>query len=159
MPTVEISQVHFERLKQLAEPLVDTADSVVGRLLEAYREDGSAMEEAGGARRDRSSQPRPATRDRKRARKGERTPTEAFYEPLLHVLKEAGGELSAAEAIDRIGRVMAGQLNEVDRSRLPSGELRWRNGARWARQRLENQGKLDTQAPYGVWKLKGGSRQ
>ena len=36
MPTIELSQQTFDRLKELAEPLVDTPDTVVHKLLEAY---------------------------------------------------------------------------------------------------------------------------
>jgi hypothetical protein len=35
-PTVEISYLVFNKLKSLAEPLVDTPDSVIGRLIDCY---------------------------------------------------------------------------------------------------------------------------
>lgn len=132
--------------------MVDTADTVVGRLIEHYladRHDGR-REAATPIKGRQRSKARP---QRRRARKGERTPTEDFFEPLLSVLKDADGQLPASDAIDRVGQLMGERLNEVDRARLPSGEVRWRNGVRWARQRLEEQGKLDGKAAYGVWKL------
>lgn len=161
MPTIEVSQVHFEKLKQLAEPLVDTADSVIGRLLEVYQlhGNGRVAEATPGRKRERSTALKATQRDRKRAKKGERTPTDDFFDPLIRVLEEGGGELPAVEAIDHVGRLMADRLNDVDCARLPSGEVRWRNSVRWARQRLEDLGKLDDKAPYGVWKLKEGSRK
>jgi len=161
MPSIEVSQPHFERLKQLAEPLVDTADSVIGRLLEAYelRRNGRAVDGVPNPRKERGPGARAVPRDRKRAKKGERTPTEEFYEPLIGVLHQAGGRLAAVDAIDCVGQAMADRLNDVDLARLPSGEVRWRNSVRWARQRLEEAGKLDGKAPYGVWKLTDGARK
>lgn len=161
MPTIDVSPLNFEKLKQLAEPLVDTADAVIGRLLEAYELHGNGR--VGGnppaLNWERGAVVRDAPRDRKRAKKGERTATEEFCEPLIRVLKEAGGELTAVEAIDRVGVMMADRLNDVDTARLPSGEVRWRNSVRWARQKLEDGGKLDDKAAHGVWKLKEGSRK
>lgn len=158
MPTIEVSQETLDRLKALAEPLVDTADSVIARLIAAQngQRSGSVHVELPASRpetRRPAGAPRKRGRKGERARKGERTPTEGFYEPLLEVLASAGGQLAAVEAIDRVGRAMDSKLKDVDRARLPSGEVRWRNSVRWARQRLEEQGKLDPKAPYGIWKL------
>ena len=163
MPRIDISQENFERLKTLAEPLVDTADTVITRLLAGQNGQHNGRPEPAiaspkkGARGSRTG-PRRRGRKGERARKGERTPTEEFYEPLLRVLAAAGGQLPPVDAINEVGRHMAERLNEVDRARLPSGEVRWRNTVRWARQRLEEQGKLDPKAPYGVWKITQGSR-
>lgn len=163
MPRIEISQENFDRLKSLAEPLVDTADSVITRLLagqNGQHNGGPELAVASPKKGARGLPAAPRRRGRKgeRARKGERTPTEEFYEPLLQALGTAGGQLPAVEAINHVGQIMAAKLNDVDRARLPSGEVRWRNSVRWARQRLEEQGKLDTKAPYGVWKVTPGTR-
>jgi len=163
MPHIEVSQETLDRLKSLAEPLVDTADTVIARLIAA--QNGHHNERAELAvptvkaeTRRSATVTRKRGRKGERARKGERTPTEGFYEPLLQVLAASGGHLPAVDAINRVGQAMANTLNEVDRARLPSGEVRWRNSVRWARQRLEEQGKLDPKAPYGVWKLPQAAR-
>ena len=36
MPNIEVSQETLDRLKSLAEPLVDTADTVIARLIAAH---------------------------------------------------------------------------------------------------------------------------
>jgi hypothetical protein len=154
MPSIDLSEQTFDKLKDLAEPLIDTPDTVIQRLLDAYNANGAGFA------------PRPKTvkggsgaalkivsRDRKRARKGEKTPIEEFCTPLVRVLKDAGGKLPANEAIERVGQLMSEQLNDVDRSRLPSGEIRWRNTVRWACQRLQEDGKLDKKSTWGIWKL------
>lgn len=84
-----------------------------------------------------------------RAARGEKTPNEAFYDPIKKVL--ADGQLRCAEAIDRVGRLM--ELNDVDKAVLKSGEVRWRNTCRWARTRLMENGVLDDNAPHGWWRL------
>jgi predicted transcriptional regulator len=153
MPTIELSQESFDRLKELAEPLVDTPDTVIQRLLEVYR---VASERPAASRAGKASSAgdlKIVSRDRKRARRGEKTPIEEFYAPLVRVLEEAGGKLPANEAIERVGQLMAEHLNDVDRSRLPSGEIRWRNTVRWTSQRLQQEGKLDKKSTWGIWKL------
>ena len=151
MPTIEISQETFEALKRLAEPLVDSPDTVIRRLVEAYEGPEPlrteeivhrAVEEATVERHDG-----------KRARKGQKTSHEEFYEPLLQVLREAGGQLPAGAAIDLVGERMKQVLKPVDLARLPSGEVRWRNTVRWARHRLAEQGRILKGAPHGFWVL------
>lgn len=153
MPTIELSQNVFDKLKELAEPFVDSPDSVIQRLLDAYHANGRSAEiPSGSLKPPRVPPPKVVARDRKRARKGEKTAIEVFYEPILRVLKEAGGKLPVDEAIERVGKLMADRLNDVDHARLPSGEVRWRNTLRWASQRLKQEGKLEKK-PWGTWRL------
>src|SRR5713226_268406 len=154
MPMIDLSQQSFDELKELAEPFVDTPDTVIQRLLDAYHANGAgAAPRAKTAKGAAVAALKIVTRDRKRARKGEKTPIEQFYAPLVRALKDAGGKLPANEAIERVGQLMAEHLNDVDRSRLPSGEIRWRNTVRWASQHLQKEGKLDKKNPWGIWKL------
>jgi len=153
MPNIELSQPVFDQLKQLAEPLVDNPDSVILKLIEHYR--GVVTDHGPPSKKARGAPPAPMriiSRDRRRARKGEKTTIEEFFGPILQVLKDAGGKLSATDAIDRVGELMGNRLNEVDKARLPSGETRWRNTVRWASQRLKKDGKLDKKS-WGTWKL------
>jgi hypothetical protein len=143
MPEIKVSQATFNRLKELAEPLVDSADTVIGRLIEFYEVNGAKA----------AKQLSKAAPDRQRARSGEFTPNEDFLEPLVQVLRKAGGELPAGDAINAVGDLMGDRLNEVDRAQLPSGEVRWRNNVRWASNRLKKNGKLDPEAPFGTWRL------
>jgi len=48
---------------------------------------------------------------------------------------------------------MAGTLNEFDLSPLKSGELRWRNTAQWARQKMKDKGLLAGDSPRGIWEI------
>lgn len=71
---------------------------------------------------------------------------------ILHVLQEAGGELEAEDAFERLESRMADSLLEADQERTPEGELRWRYAARRARQALIADG-LMAKARPGVWEL------
>lgn len=146
MPTIDISGVTLKRLQEQAEPLVDTYDSVIGRLLDLA--EGQGKTGGGGVR--------PKPNARRRAPRGEKTANQAFYGPIAKVLREAGGELPTVEAVDRVGRLMEGALNATDLSVLKSGEPRWRNTVRWARNDLVKSGVLDGNAPHGTWRLSRG---
>src|SRR5688572_20983918 len=98
-PTIRIDDEVFEALKQHAEPLVDTPNSVLRRLLELPSNREQALSDhdevpaqaprqgrrrRGGSRRGS----RPSTR---RARPGSILPDEEYERPILEILNEKGG--------------------------------------------------------------------
>ncbi len=102
----------------------------------------------------------PTTRRRKkrstRAKKlgrGKKTPQSDYVLPILQVLEEMGARGVVADVLDRVGEIMAGVLNEHDRGTLNSGDIRWRNTAQWARQRMKEQGLLASNSPTGIWEI------
>lgn len=145
MPTIEIGQETLRRLQEHAEPLVDTADTVIVRLIEHF--EATAGHQADGVRTQH------ADRRRIRAPKGAKTPTGEFHDAIIDVLSDAGGELPTRDVIDEVGRRMDDHLNDLDHEPLKSGEIRWRNTVRWARTELVEQGVLDGDAPHGRWRL------
>jgi hypothetical protein len=80
------------------------------------------------------------------------TPPEAIRPHVLHVLREAGGELEAEDVFKRLEERMADSLLEADRELTPEGELRWRFAARKARQALIVDGLMAKSRP-GLWEL------
>jgi hypothetical protein len=80
------------------------------------------------------------------------TPPEAIRPHVLHVLREAGGELEAEDVFKRLEERMEGSLLEADQERTPEGELRWRYAARRARQALIADGVMAKSRP-GLWEL------
>jgi hypothetical protein len=80
------------------------------------------------------------------------TPPEAIRPHVLHVLREAGGELEAEEVFKRLEDRMADSLLDADQERTPEGELRWRFAARKARQALIVEGLMAKSRP-GLWEL------
>ena len=89
----------------------------------------------GRRRRGRTKKPRAERRNLGKLRKGLRTPTEAYYGPILRTLDEMGGSGKVAEVLDRVGELMKPVLKDVDYEPLASNpdNLRWRNAAQWAR--------------------------
>ena len=75
------------------------------------------------------------------------TPPEAIRPHVLHVLREAGGELEAEDVFGRLEERMADSLLESDRERTPEGELRWRYAAGRARQALIADGLMAKSRP------------
>ena len=80
------------------------------------------------------------------------TSPEVIRPHVLEVLREAGGELEADEAFERLETRMADSLLEADQERTPEGELRWRYAARRARQALIADGLMAKTRP-GLWEL------
>ena len=71
---------------------------------------------------------------------------------IVDVLREAGGELSADDLLDRVRGVIGDALRPGDEERTPNGELRWHYAARRARQSLIAEGVMVAGRP-GVWQL------
>lgn len=95
-----------------------------------------------------------------RAPKGSLTPEEAFEEPILAVLNEAGGSMPVREAIRAVGERMDNLLNEHDLFRDDTGVARWEKRVPFVRLRLVEHGLLKKEAPRGVWEITeaGGER-
>ena len=94
-------------------------------------------------------------------RKGMRTPTEAYYQPILQALYEMGGSGQTADVLDRVGQIMKGVLKDVDYQPLASSpdNLRWRNAAQWARNSMVQDGLLKSDSPRGVWEITDKGRE
>jgi len=149
MPTITLSDESYVALQALAEPLVDTPDTVIAKLVKAYRSPAKA-DDAPKSPGPRNS----GAHDGLRARRGEATPRQVYREALLKVLRDAGGELETAKAIEAVGNLLRDRLRPIDMAKLPTGEARWINRIRFTRKDLIDQGKLDGRAPHGVWRLK-----
>jgi hypothetical protein len=55
--------------------------------------------------------------------------------------------------IDALEERMSGVLADRDRERLQSGEIRWRNRARFARLRMKERGLISDASRRGVWAI------
>jgi hypothetical protein len=91
---------------------------------------------------------------RRKLKRGQKTPQEAYIVPILHALDELGGHGSVAAVLDRVGHLMSAILNEFDLQKLPSGrQIRWRNTAQWARSHMIKVGLLADNSPRGTWQI------
>ncbi len=89
----------------------------------------------------------------KKLRSGLKTPEDAFKLPILESLIELGGRAEAKAVLDKVRQKMKNVLSEYDKQPLKSGELRWKNTARWARNTMVNEGLLAADSPSGIWEI------
>lgn len=169
-PTIRIDEDVLDELKNHAEPFVDTPNSVLRRLLnlgDAGSTESHGVEEAGVAdeeapKRTDSAREERGTRQRRRRTKATRPPraktgsilNESAYElPILEIIGEHGGRAAAREVLDELETRLNGQLTPVDKQKLASGDVRWRNRAQFVRLRLVENGDMVKDSPRGVWEI------
>ena len=144
MPTIRISDKSMQRLKAWAEPLEDTADSALAKVLdvaERYRGTRSRVEA------DHSQEPRESGSRRPK------TPLDAFREPLVEVIYNRGGSARRSELRVLMLERMKPQLIPGDFDHDTSGEERWWKSIDWMRYHLARDGFLRDDTPHGVWAL------
>lgn len=81
-----------------------------------------------------------------------RTDKADFKPVIVALLQEAGGEQDADLVLASIEARLAQVLKPGDHETGPTGEVRWRTAARWARKELADEGLLVAPQP-GVWAL------
>jgi hypothetical protein len=163
-PTIRIDNEVFDKLKESAEPFVDTPNTVLRRILglaaqpEAVdvkeEEQGGRLESKKGSASRRTASPRRKTRPRSpRARAGTILADAEYEMPILEILDEHGGRAPTREVIDALGERLDGRLTDVDRERLSSGDIRWRNRAQFVRLKLIEDGDMVKGSPRGLWEI------
>jgi hypothetical protein len=148
MREIEVDEQTHQRLFDQSRGFGDTPNDVIRRLLDLAER---ATEETG-----------PVTRpsvDRRYIRRGERTHQREFHAPILLALDSLGGSGSTQHVVDVVGKSMEARFTDADRLPVPTGETRWRNSTRWARQHLVNAGLLDRSSPHGTWRLTDAGRR
>jgi len=143
MPTVRIDDEVFEALKKLAEPLVDTPNAVIRRVLEEK-----------GVLQKKPSQTKKMNLGEKPARA--QTPQSVYEENLLAVLAEEfngrGNKKDVTLAV--VERMMKrGLIPAADMEFVATGETKAENKISWGRNALKDRGLLRADAARGVWEL------
>lgn len=154
-PVVRLTEATWERLKGWAEPLEDSADDVIKKVLDvaeaARNQNGQQSEESpqGSPRDDH-----PANNSQRRLPPGQKTLGSEYRTPILKVLNGMGGKGPSSEVVTRVGDALAHILTEADRALLPSGvDVRWRNTAQWERLGMVQDGLLRDDSQRGTWEL------
>lgn len=153
---IRISESTYKRLESLARGF-DTPGSVIERLLDFYE------------RLHKNIFPPPITHAERAASEGSRlprgvkTPTKAYYRPILQALINLGGKASVHEVIIRVEKAMEASLNEKDRQPIISNpnEPRWANTAKWARKRMTMMQPplLKPDSPKKIWEITEAGRR
>ena len=144
MATIRIDEEVFEMLKKLAEPFVDTPNSVIKRLLQSQPDAPPTPVEA----RPVASKPS--------VKRGSRTPRATYEDFLLQVLGiKFKGRASKDEASKAVIELMEarGLLDSADGEPVSTGETRAENTVAWARNALKDRGLISRTSPRGTWEL------
>lgn len=140
MRTIDLSDSIYQRLLQRAVSFEDRPEDVIVRLLDQVEE---------GDRHPRIQADKPAGR----AAPGSVLPVEGYWLPILQILAEAGGAAPSNDVVNALEERMSDALTERDYEPLQSGEIRWRNRARFARLRMKERGLLSDASRRGVWQI------
>jgi Mrr N-terminal domain len=173
--SIDVDDDVYERLKQDAEPFVDTPNSVLRRLLglegASTRPDDRAASAGRGTSAGADSQNRSQSgkrtgraaraRGQKRVRvpAGSILPEEDYELPLLRSLVEAGGSGSSKQVVELVGERLANKLTELDKEALASGGIRWQNRIQFVRLKLIERGLMEREAPRGIWAISEDGRR
>ena len=165
MPVIRISENSWARLKEFAEPLEDSVDDALARVLDfaesnpeySGRKRGSI--EGVGALSDDTGLPHTVTERAPaglppsiRRRKGQKVPQSAYERHILEALDELGGKAKVSDVLDELKQRMDHLFTSVDYEKT-GPEIRWRNTARWARAALVQQGLIEPRSKRGIWEL------
>jgi hypothetical protein len=163
-PTVRIDSEVLDKLKEHAEPFVDTPNTVLRRILglAAEKKNGEiddGVPAAQSSRRQRPSRRGTSSRARRsqsrpsRAMPGTTVPDFEYEIPILEILRENGGRAPTREVVDALGERLDGRLTVADRESLASGDVRWRNRAQFVRLHLIERGDMVKGSPRGIWEI------
>lgn len=180
-PTIRIDDDVYDRLKEQAEPFVDTPNTVLRRVLGLEKAVGADVaapdaepEAVGEAKAKaavevrRRAAPRAAKRTaprggkkpkRTRVPNGSLLPETEYDRPLLEALVELGGSAPARSVVEAVGERVKDRLTELDRERLPSGGIRWENRLQFVRLRLVEEGFMVKESGRGIWAISDEGRR
>lgn len=157
--SIEVDDEVFEALQLLAEPFVDTPNSVLRRALslptDAPGAPGDRTPAAPGASAEGSDRGKRRRRRTggSRAPSGSLLPESAYRVPILCYLRDSGGRAPAREAVAAVGEALDGALTSLDREATRSGGVRWQSRVQFARLQLAREGLLESDSPRGVWEI------
>lgn len=152
MPVIRITDATWDRLKRWAEPLEDSPEDAVRKVLEAAEEHLKYGQPQLKKQENRLNENSP--RKSSRLRKGLKTPQQAYRRPILEAIYELGGRGTVDSVLKRVEEKMRGLLGEFDYEGTPlGGYIRWQNTAEWERFALVKEGLLKADSPRGIWEL------
>lgn len=170
--SIEIDDEVFELLGKRARPFVDSPNDVLRRLLGLDDESplvrsGSAAnrepetidsaQNAGRARRGFMPLPKFVVKaSGKRVQRipaGEMLPLEEYAPYILQALSAAGGEVRSRQMPQALLPLVGDRLTPVDKELDETGVPRWHKRVGWAGSMCRKAGRIDPDAPRGVWRI------
>src|SRR3954447_10289482 len=140
--TIEVDDEVWRVLADLAEPLVDTPNSVLRRVLLKTAQSEPERSQAAIAE------------GRQRNRRGELLPATEYFVPILRALEERGGRAPTREVLDAVGEQVKDRLTAGARELTGNGnEVRWEMRVHFARLRMKERGLIGSNSPRGTWEI------
>lgn len=138
MKSIRIDDEVWQAIKSQAEPLEDTPNSVLRRVLRlSSPEVGSGTQET----------------QTERASPNRLLPKSEYTAPILAALVELGGQAKAADIMSRLEHALADKLTDRDLEETPRAGIRWKTKVRSYRYDLIRQGLLARNSPFGYWTI------
>lgn len=153
MPVIRLSDTTWERLKPWAVPLEDSADDAVRKVLDAAEEHLKCTQ-TNKVEPSYTQTTRPVQNGRLPS--GQATPQSAYNQLVMEAIYELGGRARARDVLEVVEKNMnmQGLLTDEDYQCIPSGQIRWKKNANWARFKLKDEyGLLKSDSPTGIWEL------
>jgi len=151
-PVIRITDATWERLKRWAEPLEDSPEDAVRKVLEAAEEHLKCRQPQETKSTNIISKKRNTHAGR--LQRGLKTSQHAYRQPILEAVNELGGSASVDDVLNRVGEKMKSLFTPFDYQKLPSGiDIRWRNTAMWERFELVKDGLLKSNSHTGIWEI------
>ncbi len=158
MPTIRVDDDVLEALKSIAEPFIDTPNSVIRRLL---AENGllateNTTEVAQKARRQQAKPIEKPISGNQTLPAETLTPQPIYESFLLYVLwKDFHGRATRHDATKAVISLMKkrGFITPADIRRVSTGETKAENTVAWGRNALKDRGLIDSHSERGTWEL------
>lgn len=83
----------------------------------------------------------------------------AYRLPILISLSDRGGEAPADDVLGDVYSAVRPGLTYNDVSYITSGEIAWRNRARWVKHNMLLSGDLEQGSKIGLWKISAQGRK
>jgi Mrr N-terminal domain len=148
---VEVDDEVFDYLQSRAQPFIDTPNSVLRRVLGMT--EGTTMTSAITAVAADDDRPKGRSIQGGRQAALPMTPQRDFRPVIRAILLEAGGGREMSEVLQEVELRMRTKFREGDLAAVSTGEVRWRNAARWERMQMAKEGLIRTGTRAGWWEL------
>lgn len=148
---IEVDDEVFAYLQGLARPFVDTPNSILRRSLGLDRISNGVPEGLGDRPSGTEGAEEPVRMGRQAALP--MTPQKDFRPVIRDVLLEAGGGQAMNEVLSQVEARMGPRFLPGDRAAVSTGEVRWRNAARWERMQMAKEGLIKRGTRSGWWEL------
>lgn len=86
-------------------------------------------------------------------------PRERYALPILNALVQLGGDATADAVLKKVRQLMETELQQIDLSHRPDGQVYWKNRCHDMRRELIRRGLMKDDSPQGIWEATHAGRE